>query len=84
MTLQKKLASARCRLQCPDPDILAVEGGNSGAVSETGRPEVLAQRKYHTRPGKALHLHGLETMAPLRDSVQRAASTKRICSKLVA
>ena len=51
---------------------------------EPGRPEVLAQRKYHTWPGKALHLHGPETMAPLRDSVQRAASTKRICSKLVA
>ena len=37
---------------------------------EPGRPEVLAQRKYHTWPGKALHLHGPETMAPLRDSVQ--------------
>lgn len=52
VTLQKKLASARCRLQCPDPDILAVEGGNSGAVSETGRPEVLGagEEEIRTHP----------------------------------
>lgn len=29
-----------------------------------GRTEVLAQRKYHTWPGKAHHLHGPEKIAP--------------------
>lgn len=33
-----------------------------------GRTEVLAQRKYHTWPGKAHHLHGPEKIAPPRDT----------------